>query len=308
MALFSVTNRPDIGVPAAPVAPQTVAAPEAGSVTAALPSGQRQGPVPATGFAPPATGARTRNPQSGLETVIGEDERLAIPDAALDPWRRICQLDLIGPLGTFKGTGWLAGPGSVITAGHCVHYATFFGGWATQITVSAGRGGDVHPFGQLTSAHFSTLNVWVDGQSADHDIACIHLDQPLGHKTGIFPCAIVDDAGLVGRRVNISGYPTDKDLAKVQYHHANQIMAVTARRLFYEIDTVSGQSGAPVWIQDSADTPPVCVGLHAYGVPGTPADLHIVANSAPRFDKEVLGIVSQWVAEDCARLGLVPPP
>ncbi|MFT4152079.1 MAG: trypsin-like peptidase domain-containing protein [Paracoccaceae bacterium] len=256
------------------------------------------------GFAPPRAGVRARNPVTGLETIIGDDERLAVPDASADPWRRICQLDLKGRLGNFKGTGWFAGPATVITAGHCVHYPQFFDGWAEEITVSPGRTGDSFPLGRARSGWFSTVDVWRDGQNADFDMAAIHLDEPLGNAAGIFPCRVLDDPALIGRMVNISGYPTDRDLARVQYHHANRIMAVTARRLFYDIDTVSGQSGAPVWVQDDPAAAPACVGIHAYGVPGTPLDLHILANSAPRFDAEVLAVIGAWVARDNARLGL----
>ncbi|SNR44887.1 V8-like Glu-specific endopeptidase [Paracoccus sediminis] len=239
--------------------------------------------------------------------MIGPDERQRIPDARADPWRRICQLDLKGPQGTFKGTGWLAGPATVVTAGHCVHFAPFFDGWADRIAVAAGRSGDDLPFGSIESDHFSTLNLWIDGQTADYDIAAVHLSEPLGLRTGSFPMDARADADLVGRLVNVSGYPTDKELATVQYHHANRVMQVTPRRLFYEIDTVSGQSGAPVWIQDGPGGPPVCVGLHAYGIPGTPIDLHITANSAPRFDDAVLAILRDWVRADCDRLGLAVP-
>lgn len=296
MELFSVSNKPLRPGP-----------PAARSEMVAVEAGRGEGPLPVTGFGPPIQGPRHRNPETGFETIIGDDERQRVPDAAGDPWRRICQLDLVGPNGTFKGTGWLAGPGTVITAGHCVHYAAFFGGWADRILVSAGRTGNDCPFGTVTAAYFSTLNLWIDGQAADHDIAAIHLDEPLGERTGIFPMLECADGDLVGRLVNISGYPTDKELAKTQYHHANRIMAVTPRRLYYDIDTVSGQSGAPVWVQDTPDAPPVCVGIHAYGVPGTPIDLHITANSAPRFDAAVLAILREWVRADDARLGIGPP-
>lgn len=298
------------GAPAGPLVADTTGggiAQQAQEAGRADPAPAATGPAPRTGRAGPLPGVRSRNPLTGLETIIGEDQRQRVPDASLDPWRRICQLDLAGPLGIYKGTGWLAGPATVITAGHCVHYAPFFGGWADRITVCAGRTGEARPFGKLESEHFSTLTVWVEGQDADHDMAAIHLSEPLGLRTGAFPMLAMEDADLVGRLVNISGYPTDKELAKVQYHHANRIMAVTARRLFYDIDTVSGQSGAPVWVQEDAGAAPVCVGIHAYGVPGTPIDLHITANSAPRFDAEVLAILHGWVRADCERLGIAPP-
>lgn len=302
MDLVSISNRPFDAAPQ----PSAMPAPavEAGSAPA-FPGGAN--PVPVSGFGPLPEGPRTRNPQSGLETVIGEDERQRVPDASADPWRRICQLDLNGPKGMFKGTGWLAGPGTVITAGHCVHYPPFFDGWADSIDVAAGRTADSLPFGRVRATHFSTVTVWTEGQDADFDFAAIHLDEPLGERTGLFPLAGLPDDQLVGRLVNVSGYPTDKEGAQVQYFHANRIMAATTRRLFYDVDTVSGQSGAPIWVQDAPDGPPLCVGIHAYGIPGTPLDLHVTANSAPRFDAGVLTVLREWVRADCLRLGIEPP-
>ena len=66
------------------------------------------------------------------------------------------------------------------------------------------------------------------------------------------------------------------------------IVRVSERRIFYETDTYGGQSGAPVWIHEMEQSPPLAVGVHAYGVGGTPADLGITANSAPRIIPEVL--------------------
>lgn len=324
MTLVSVSNKPfempspvAAPVPAAPVAPieagviaTPVAAPRGGNRPNTVTLGRDDaGPVPVAGFGPIPPGPRARNAARGLETLIGDDDRQPVPDASGDPWKRICQLDLIGPadIPLYKGTGWLAGPATVITAGHCVHYPPFFGGWVERIVVAAGRSGDSFPFGAVEATHFSTLNVWIDGQDADHDIAAIHLSEPLGDRTGIFPVVQMADADLVGRLVNVSGYPVDKDMATTQYHHANRIQAATTRRLFYEIDTVRGQSGAPVWAQDTPDSPPVCVGIHAYGVPGTPITLNITANSAPRFDDAVLEILRGWVRADCDRLGLPLP-
>lgn len=307
MDLISISNRPFDPDPA--TTPALAPAVEVGAATppAAASPVAALNPVPVSGFAPPPQRLRTRNRLTGFETVIGDDERQPIPDASADPWRRICQLDLNGPKGTFKGTGWLIGPGTVITAGHCVHYALFFDGWADSIDVAAGRTGDSLPFGQIRATHFSTVTVWTEGQAADFDFAAIHLDQPLGERTGLFPVAELSDEQLIGRQVNVSGYPTDKERARVQYHHANSILAATPRRLFYGVDTVTGQSGAPIWVQDAPEAEPLCVGIHAYGIPGTPLDLHITANSAPRFDAAVLAVLREWVRADCERLGVAMP-
>jgi V8-like Glu-specific endopeptidase len=76
------------------------------------------------------------------------------------------------------------------------------------------------------------------------------------------------------------------------------VLSVTDRRLFYEVDTFGGQSGAPVWIHADENAPPVAVGIHAYGVGGTPANLGVVANSAPRIIPEVLEKLTEWVEQD----------
>ena len=302
MEVLSVSNWIEPSAPPIPAAVGAASrATEAGSVV--VPPVESSSPI-VTGFGVPAKGKRVRNPVSGLETIIGDDERVAITDTSTDPWRRICQLDLTGPLGTFKGTGWFAGPATVITAGHCVHYAPFFNGWADKITVAPGRHGDDRPFGEAVALRLSTLNVWADTQDADWDIGCVHLDEPLGHATGAFTRSVLAELDLDMRMVNVAGYPTDKDLAKVMYHHANRILKVTDRRVYYEIDTVSGQSGAPVWIQDDPAAESICIAIHAYGIPGTPLDLHITANSAPRIDQKVAEIIDSWVNADNARLGL----
>lgn len=306
MQVFSISNFAEaapggVEAGAAPGGdPRAVALPP----PAAFPPGDSRARIVPPDAPPPPPGQRRTNPETGLETVIGPDDRAAVAETDRDPWRRICQLDLRGPAGTFKGTGWFAGPATVVTAGHCLHYRPFFGGWAQEIVVAPGRHMDSRPFGTAASGRFSVLSPWFQTEAADYDIGCIHLDLPLGAATGHFAVVVADDAALEGAWVNVAGYPTDRDMARVAYHHANRIMALTPRRMFYEIDTASGQSGGPVWMQADPEAAPVCVGVHAYGVPGTPADLHIRANSAPRFDADIAAIVAAWVAADNRRCGL----
>lgn len=75
----------------------------------------------------------------GIETVILDDGRVRISQTALLPWRMICALRITGSNGVRAvGTGWLIGPRTLVTAGHCVHHPDL-GGWAARIEVSAGR-------------------------------------------------------------------------------------------------------------------------------------------------------------------------
>jgi len=237
--------------------------------------------------------------RSGLESVLGQDDRVRILDTELPPWRVICALEMRGPSGAGAiGTGWLVGPKTLLTAGHCVHSGRFFGGWAREIAISPGRNGATFPCGTVTSTRFASLDAWVEREDPDFDIGCIHLDQPVGERLGWFAIGALPPKDLEGCLVNVSGYPVDRGGGAEQYHHRNRVLRVSDRRLFYDVDTYGGQSGAPVWIHEASDAPPLVVGIHAYGVSGTPPAYHLEANSAPRMIPEVLDRIRAWVKED----------
>lgn len=239
-----------------------------------------------------------RRPASVFESILGDvDRRKQILETEVTPWRMICSLDITSQSGLpYVGTGWFAGPRTIITAGHCVFDPVEFGGWASEISVTPGRNGDATPpFGGRTSSRFSTTDRWLEAQDPDFDYAAIHLDDDLGAELGHFGIGVLTDAELQNRMVNISGYPFSPGEGKSQYFHANRIKAVTARRVFYDIDTLGGQSGAPVWAYLDGSDDPVVVGIHAYGVGGVPAGLNVVANSGPRILPEVLDVIREWI-------------
>jgi glutamyl endopeptidase len=238
-------------------------------------------------------------PGGALESVIEVDERVRILDTDLLPWRMICALRVRGSNGkTIIGTGWFVGPRTLLTAGHCVFSTPLLGGWADTVEVSPGRNGTAFPYGTVKTKRVSSVDRWVDKEDADFDIGCIHLEEPLGEKTGWFSVGSLAPNELEGYLVNVSGYPSDRGMGTEQYHHRNRVKGVTGRRVFYDVDTAGGQSGAPVWIHKTPTDPPLAVAIHAYGTGGTPAELMIVANSAPRIIPEVLDQIEAWIKED----------
>lgn len=232
----------------------------------------------------------------GNETVIGVDERNLIKETDKYPWRMIAALSLIPrpPLSnTYIGTAWFIGPKTLLTAGHCVYSKSDFGGWIGRIEVSPGRYGSKFPFKTVTATRFSALKVWEDSADPDFDVGCIHLDAPLEETVGHFKIASPTDAELAERLVNVSGYPGDRGGGKEQYFHRNRLLKVTARRLYYDVDTYGGQSGSPVWIQNGPKDEPVAIGVHAYGVSS-----EMTANSGPRLRPEVVATIQKWLADD----------
>lgn len=244
-------------------------------------------------------GEPLRRPQvrGGLESVIGPDDRMRILDTDLAPWRMICSLRISGPGGgAVIGTGWFVGPRTLLTAGHCVYSTFFFGGWAERMEISPGREGQTFPFGTVTSARFSSVDRWVESEDPDFDIGCIHLDAEPAGNLGWFAVGALPATELQGYFVNIAGYPADRGIGTELYHHKNRVLSVSERRVFYDVDTYGGQSGAPAWIHERNDSPPLAIGIHAYGIGGSPSGL--TANSAPRIIPELLDRITAWVEAD----------
>jgi glutamyl endopeptidase len=235
---------------------------------------------------------------SALESILGDtDRRKQIIETELTPWRMICALEIESQTGAaFVGTGWFAGPRTVITAGHCVFDPVELGGWAKKITVIPGRNVDKKPFKSASSSSFSTTDRWQEAQEADFDYGVIHLSSDLGAGIGSFSVGVLTDEALKNRLVNVSGYPFEPGEGKAQYFHANRVKAVTNRRIFYDIDTMGGQSGSPVWAYEDEDKKkPIVVAIHAYGIGGVPTNLNVVANSGPRVLPEVLEVIRGWI-------------
>ena len=241
-------------------------------------------------------------PRVGTRTVLGDDERTHVEDTAASPWRMVCHLQIEGPFGSATGTGWFAGPRTVVTAGHCVFDRDGLGGMATSIRVSPGMSdGDTAVFGSYVATRFVTTDAWRMQQNLGSDIGAIQLDavpgQPdPGSVVGWFGIASPPDRQLRDTMVNISGYPAR--IPKQQWHARNRITHVTPQRLFYEVDTSVGQSGGPAYVVDRPGGMPMVVGIHAHGVENMPDGLGASANSAPRITTETMRLIQDWVSRN----------
>lgn len=257
----------------------------------AMPTGA-QNIIPAYASSPGA--ARLNPPPLPLESIVGRDDRVRILDTHNTPWRMICSLSIQGPRGSFVGTGWFAGPKTIITAGHCIYEERQMGGWATQIQVSPGRDGNNFPYPPVTSQKFEVPEEWVAsrGTNPDFDYGVIYLDEPLGERTGWFSVAIADNNRLDRAAVNLSGYPYDAagGFGIYQLFHRDLVSNIGDSRFYYEIDTYGGQSGAPVWIELDNTGNRQVVGVHTYGIGGS-----FQLNSATRITPTILTDIKQWL-------------
>lgn len=220
-----------------------------------------------------------------LESIIGDDNRVRIRHTTQLPWRQVCALRIRFRNGrVYRGTGFLIGPRTVATAGHCV-YLKKEGGWAESIEVIPGADGSSRPFGSATSRQFRSVAGWVNNGKPACDYGCVILPPGSfgGRNLGAFGFAALEPSELLASSAVIGGYPGDKPFAEL-WGMARRLRSVSANQLSYDIDTKGGQSGAPVYIRYRGQR--ICCGIHNYG--GS------TSNTATRITRPVYERLAGW--------------
>ena len=219
------------------------------------------------------------------EVIIGVDNRVRINATTTYPWRAICSLKITARDNSrWIGTGWLVAPRTVITAGHCV-FLHDHGGWAKSIEVIPGLNDASRPFGSCSSNNLRSVVGWVNSKNRDYDYGAIILpaDCRPGDRTGYFGFGVKTDPYLMSSVLNLSGYPGDKG-GNQQWFMALKPKSLTTRVIKYDIDTIGGQSGAPVWVKVGQIR--TCVGIHTNG--------DLSGNSATRIVTPVFNNIQAW--------------
>jgi len=190
--------------------------------------------------------------------------------------------------GDYIGTGWIAGPRLIVTAGHCLYHEGILGGWASEVQVLPGHiDGTV---GEVYQAvRMETSLEWLYRGDENFDIGAIFLEEDISFEHGAFAVGTYPDKFFQDRLVNISGYPFTR-YGDIQLHHENRINNVTRTKLYYDVDTEGGQSGSPIWIYENDDLEnPIVVGVHAHG-----AGSSEVGNSGVRITPQIHQLIAKW--------------
>ncbi len=218
----------------------------------------------------------------------GATDEARVGNTSVYPWRAICGLKITAANGRrFIGTGWLIAPRTVITAGHCV-FMHNEGGWARSVEVVPGLNDTARPFGSAFSGALRSVTGWTQSRNREFDYGAIILpgNARLGDRTGWLGLAVRDDAFLRAASLNLSGYPGDKG-GNQQWFMAQRAKSVSGRVITYEIDTMGGQSGSPVWILQNGQR--YGVGVHTNGASS--------GNSATRINTDVFNRMMAWKSE-----------
>jgi V8-like Glu-specific endopeptidase len=212
------------------------------------------------------------------------DDRQPVNNTLSLPWRWICSLFITAIDGSqWLGTGWLAGPRLVITAGHCV-FIHGRGGWAQEILVFPARNGTSIPF-QFSCTEFRSVQGWVQGQNSQTDYGAILLPEPTD-QLGWFGYEVLSNDDLADLLVNVFGYPADKAQGTL-WGNDRTLAQIMPRTLVYDISTYGGQSGGPVFIKAGGKR--YVVGIHNYG--------DLSGNSATRITGQVFDNIEAWRSE-----------
>jgi glutamyl endopeptidase len=91
------------------------------------------------------------------------------------------------------------------------------------------------------------------------------------------------DQDLVDHTASIAGYPGDK-AAGTLWLDSRKIASVSPRKVYYDIDTMGGQSGSAVYCL--INNAPTAIAIHTYG------DANI--NSGTRINEQVYENLIAW--------------
>ncbi|MEM8919741.1 MAG: trypsin-like peptidase domain-containing protein [Pseudomonadota bacterium] len=241
------------------------------------------------------------------ESVLGDDDRSRIFDTNMSPWRMICALRAYWGNRMAVGTGFLIGPNTLLTAGHCV-YPKNRRSLPDRLEVIPGLSGDQLPFGGMDASRVSVHPQWQSSFDRSCDVAAVHLPESIGQRLGWFSVGVRAKTDLSGRWSHVTGYPGEKAEPRTDpatgrplpplraaqlWHHATPVIDVSEDRVFYATDTTGGQSGSPIYIMDENSPTPIAIGVHAYGMASTPGHIG-EGNSGPWINDALFKLILDW--------------
>lgn len=255
-------------------------------------------------FGKKAIRKKPRMPAAGageLELAANTADRRQVSDTRQSPFRKICDLLITASGGSLhSGTGFLIAPRVLVTAGHCVAVfrpQTPAHGIVKKIIAMPARHGETQPsnsfFGwvEVGRENLRVHERWLQHGDIDFDFGAIILppDKPLGNVVGFFGVQDFPDQSLNGASPTLAGYP-DNVPEGTQWLETNSIREVTPRRLSYDIFTIGGQSGSPLFFGNS-QVQTACA-IHNFGhLNNSPF------NSGVRINASVIAQLNTWIAE-----------
>lgn len=176
-----------------------------------------------------------------VERVFGVDSRVQVSPKTSPPYKWICFLQVSFGNESFRGTGFainmpLINRKMIVTSGHLV----FNRSYANAMRVTFPGEAPV----QVTRDDLWAPPEYVNSHDQNYDYGLILLpgqsDEGFGWST------LIPDDELHHRLVSICGFPGDKE-ENTMWISGGRIESSDQHLLYYEIDTMAGMSGSPVY-------------------------------------------------------------
>ncbi len=253
--------------------------------------------LPAYYEAPPP---RRRAPERSVDALIGgrpegvfqPDNRIRVTTPSIYPFSAICGLTIVNQrMERFAGTGFLAGPRLVITAGHNLF---FHGeGWMRRVEVFPGLDQNRVALAVRSSSYLATVDGWISDANREFDFGAVFLKEDLNEVAGFLSFSKLTANSLNTITVSLTGYPLDPPRESgfpsggTTCWTASGSVRAEMNQLTYDIDSSIGQSGSPLIARfpGQADEFQV-VAIHNTAYPNF--------NAATRINDAVFAQILRW--------------
>ena len=226
--------------------------------------------------------------------------RVSLSDIQTCPWNTVGFIAATFPDNTtWRGTGFLVEPHTILTAAHVV-YNEDRGGYAesvlfvpAQFQFEEGEFPLIAPYGLRHAVEVRVnqqyIDVWQAGYTGDmleHDYAGVFIDQPFTDITDY----ITPRFDHTPPYIHTAGYPREvqeETESYSQWYSHGEVVEVHPLVLTYVADTSGGHSGAPVWRESFWWWLRGFSAIHAFPDPSW--------NAGPRLVSENRDLIEEWM-------------
>lgn len=238
--------------------------------------------------------------------TAGVEDRTRVANTTAYPWNTIGYLLVTYPNGeSYRCSGTLVSPYTVLTAGHCIHNNPR-GGFIVQARFypgqyqSSGSSSVVRPYASHADwQNLKTTQRWIQVSGSESypvtdyqsDFAAIQFKTPFTHTSTFMPVvysSTTSPAISAGYPAYVAGSPTF-----TAWTHTGNERSLSLRNSHvreFAVDSSGGNSGGPFWINEPATGRPVLVGSLSYG-----DDLNDRAGG-PWYDGWNQALLKDWMA------------
>jgi V8-like Glu-specific endopeptidase len=242
--------------------------------------------------------------ETGLEAIIGKDDSVIVTDTANAPWRPLVCLRIYAPGEDLVGSGILIRPDVILTAAHNV-YRLGSKSYATSIVAHVGKtqtgvaGAEAYAKRVQCPPEYVNSSGPNDSNRYPYDFALIFLNtDALGRWTkpehipdlpGQIP---MSDLDMRSSQLTIAGYPCYPNAPVVLRKCNGSVINLAGTGVYYDMDSMPGQSGGPVFRYNEATRKLAFVGVHTTGFEAE--------NRARRYDAMMQKSLNAWLASGAA--------